>query len=988
MTPADLTSLIGWWRPEGLASIANDATVDPWPDDSGLGNDLDLVSANPNFKRANLLNGFAGVQLGFDGGGFFAASKMQATFTTQGDNSASEIMMVLKVLTDPGVGGDTGAVIGEADPGFLGSSYTYSDGGIYQGFCSNVRHTCGDPSQSLTTYHILRIRSTDGEFTLEIDGSVVYTTATNTFYDAGGFTLGYDARFAGKWCYIIEGITTNNLLSSGEVVGMYEYFNTKYFGNTFSTQAAGAHETGATWVGGVAPVSADNATLNILHDVTLNSDFDCVGATISGKYTVKQGNTLKTTANILFANSTAELVIGEITGGAGLDLDSDTLNITVSGAGKLVIRGTEANRSLIRSVGTEVGYIDAVKCDLQYYRLENIGDADIRSLNDLPAGFNHILQHGIFVNSGFPTLASQGATDGYSITHNKFYSVLGLDVFGQLTCLYIPASFNPDVGVVRELKNNVFIRSITVDKKDIIDQDNLYLGTGAIGNSNFGAFSGLPADFKRPIIRHCGDGVFADGLHLGNINGDSTSWIDGGIMLHDSMTIDWETGQYTDATEQNNFNPHWLGGLDNVDTVLKTRYMIFIDLGSHGGGDIFLHHNSGNWLTEYIISIYDDSPEGDGGPSVLHTVAATAGVSTPRHIAKHCTHQAGSTGAQVAMMAGGELIEGYEDQIETENNICWSLVDLSASYGGGIVAGWFGTGALAVDIALGSKNHTNHKINLNLVESNDPGTQAQPGGPGYDCIVTGILCGNNDTVGGALVDEFIDHTVTLNKWHESLLPSWTGWPGSTLPMRVQRNGDAFYRLSLVNEPSHADYNSGFVRESLVGHVIHGFTPLNSAVIGTASDGTTRGAVQLTETSISVSHTGAIFNSLAGSALPGNASTMTLSHTGAIFSALAGSSLSGQDATVVLTHSGALFNASSEITPPDFTSGISVSHSGANFNSIATFSASLDFISTLDVSHSGPTFTATVAAFAALITDNFCAEFVFGHVCADIEFVQC
>lgn len=98
----------------------------------------------------------------------------------QGWTSAT-LFALVKVDNVPPSSGMDGPVIGQFGTHEYKDYYPFAAGGIYSSFASNDRKAAGNSADgSLDDWHILEINSAANLWTLRINNSVVYTTATNT----------------------------------------------------------------------------------------------------------------------------------------------------------------------------------------------------------------------------------------------------------------------------------------------------------------------------------------------------------------------------------------------------------------------------------------------------------------------------------------------------------------------------------------------------------------------------------------------------------------------------------------------------------------------------------------------------------------------------------------------------------------------------------------------------------------------------------------
>ena len=94
--------------------------------------------------------------------------------------TAHEIFVVVKAVTNSPI-----AVNGSVSWTLCGSGENsiypfYADGNIYEGWGSTTRKSFAHPSHDVAAWHLLNLVSIAGEYTVFVDGTQIYTTATNT----------------------------------------------------------------------------------------------------------------------------------------------------------------------------------------------------------------------------------------------------------------------------------------------------------------------------------------------------------------------------------------------------------------------------------------------------------------------------------------------------------------------------------------------------------------------------------------------------------------------------------------------------------------------------------------------------------------------------------------------------------------------------------------------------------------------------------------
>lgn len=102
--------------------------------------------------------------------------------------TAATVFIVVKIDSDPPGGG------GASGLWALGNSPTthfpYIDGTIYDDFGSSARKTTVNPATDLTGWNNYSVTTASGEWTSRLNGTQLYTTASNTVAWNGGHLLG------------------------------------------------------------------------------------------------------------------------------------------------------------------------------------------------------------------------------------------------------------------------------------------------------------------------------------------------------------------------------------------------------------------------------------------------------------------------------------------------------------------------------------------------------------------------------------------------------------------------------------------------------------------------------------------------------------------------------------------------------------------------------------------------------------------------------
>jgi hypothetical protein len=170
-TPANLSSLRGWWKADVIGGCDNLSPVATWQDSSGRGNTGDSGGNSPDLAVANLntRNVLSFTAANLDA--FFLPSGIVSSFTE------GSVFFVTKRNADPGTGDGTPASFFGTDA--AADHYPFGDGNIYNGFLSTVRKTVGDPG-NLAAWHIGSMQSKASDWRYAFNGVDFFTTATNT----------------------------------------------------------------------------------------------------------------------------------------------------------------------------------------------------------------------------------------------------------------------------------------------------------------------------------------------------------------------------------------------------------------------------------------------------------------------------------------------------------------------------------------------------------------------------------------------------------------------------------------------------------------------------------------------------------------------------------------------------------------------------------------------------------------------------------------
>jgi hypothetical protein len=142
--------------------------------------------------------------------------------------SSGEAFFVAKVDNDPG--GTSGPLHWGWGSDTAGSHWPFAgDNQIYDTFGTTSRKTVGDPTPALTTMRVYNVRSATNAWSAHLDGTQIFSTATNTTgWGTGTHNIGFNPTAQRLKGYIAEIILYSSVLSSGDRSIIHAYLNSKY----------------------------------------------------------------------------------------------------------------------------------------------------------------------------------------------------------------------------------------------------------------------------------------------------------------------------------------------------------------------------------------------------------------------------------------------------------------------------------------------------------------------------------------------------------------------------------------------------------------------------------------------------------------------------------------------------------------------------------------------------------------------------------------
>jgi Big-like domain-containing protein/concanavalin A-like lectin/glucanase superfamily protein len=173
-SPDDLAGLELWLAADAIVGPADADPVTTWEDESGNGRDATQETAGekPTY-RTGVLNGKPVVR--FDGGDLLEITPFFTGFT------AGTIFTVVKIVADPTAGTIDGHPINIFGSDLEHSFYPISGGvDVYDTFGTTARKQLGDLTPSLAAWRIYNAISAANDWRAYLDGTLVFSTVTNT----------------------------------------------------------------------------------------------------------------------------------------------------------------------------------------------------------------------------------------------------------------------------------------------------------------------------------------------------------------------------------------------------------------------------------------------------------------------------------------------------------------------------------------------------------------------------------------------------------------------------------------------------------------------------------------------------------------------------------------------------------------------------------------------------------------------------------------
>lgn len=234
-SPSDLSNLGVWYDASEITATADGAALAQWNDRSGNARHaLQATGANqPTYRSTAAVVPLANARpvVQFNGtSSFMNVPDFLTSFT------AGTAFVVFRVTTDPPAttnnSSAAGAPLGRWGDSTDANHQPFSDGNIYDSFGTTARLNTGNPATALTAFHIYSVMSAASDWRSYINGTLFFSTATNTVGWRTAPTLGRVSN-AGQGDYWLDGsiaevVFYGRLLNATERGQVETYLRDKY----------------------------------------------------------------------------------------------------------------------------------------------------------------------------------------------------------------------------------------------------------------------------------------------------------------------------------------------------------------------------------------------------------------------------------------------------------------------------------------------------------------------------------------------------------------------------------------------------------------------------------------------------------------------------------------------------------------------------------------------------------------------------------------
>jgi hypothetical protein len=225
-----------WFDIKDPSTISYATGISEWRDKGGLGLHATQATAadQPVYQpTSGVVNGLPSI--------YFAGSGNRGLHlpSLSGLWSAIEGFYVWRSINEGST--SQGCVLGDFGVHVQGDHEPFTDGVVYTGFGSSVRKTVGNPGPSLIVPRINRIRSATNDWSYSIDGTVIFSTGTNTVSLGATPIIGGVLANTGTY-YPLNGYVSEVVLISGtttlreqQLLEGYLAWNWELHGNILSS---------------------------------------------------------------------------------------------------------------------------------------------------------------------------------------------------------------------------------------------------------------------------------------------------------------------------------------------------------------------------------------------------------------------------------------------------------------------------------------------------------------------------------------------------------------------------------------------------------------------------------------------------------------------------------------------------------------------------------------------------------------------------------
>lgn len=142
--------------------------------------------------------------------------------------TAAHMFFVVKLDADPPVNSNESGWSTITGDAVNSLHFPFTDGTIYDGTFSTARKTTGNPAASLADWRVYEIISTSGEWTNKVDGTQVFTTATNTVSAPASSMFGQNLANHNLHGHLAGMYLFDAKLSSGDRTTLIDYINDRF----------------------------------------------------------------------------------------------------------------------------------------------------------------------------------------------------------------------------------------------------------------------------------------------------------------------------------------------------------------------------------------------------------------------------------------------------------------------------------------------------------------------------------------------------------------------------------------------------------------------------------------------------------------------------------------------------------------------------------------------------------------------------------------